>query len=303
MNVMICALGLGDLAEHGLEPLLELAAVLRAGDHRAEVERDHALVLERLGHVARRRSAARAPRRSPSCRRPARRSAPGCSSCGARAPGSRGGSRRRARSPGRACPRRASSVRSRPYRSSTWYFSSGFWSVTRCRPRTSASAASTPSRCRPASRRIVAPRECAPRAARAAGARSRRTRRVSASASRNAVSSTVAERRRDPDLGGPCAYTFGRRSSAASTRSRSGFGATPSACSSGYTTPSGSESSANSRCSGSIVWWFRASACCRAPSSAACDFIVSLLRPCPSSSARHGVRAPPVRPWSSPYIA
>ena len=35
-----------------LEPLLELAAVLRAGDHRAEVERDQPLVAQRLGHVA-----------------------------------------------------------------------------------------------------------------------------------------------------------------------------------------------------------------------------------------------------------
>ena len=46
------ALGVGDLLEHGLEPLLELAAVLRAGDERAHVERDDALVLEALGHVA-----------------------------------------------------------------------------------------------------------------------------------------------------------------------------------------------------------------------------------------------------------
>ena len=35
--------GVLDLVEHGLEPLLELAAVLRAGDHRAEVERDDRL--------------------------------------------------------------------------------------------------------------------------------------------------------------------------------------------------------------------------------------------------------------------
>ena len=33
------ALGVGDLLEHGLQPLLELAAVLGAGHHRAEVER------------------------------------------------------------------------------------------------------------------------------------------------------------------------------------------------------------------------------------------------------------------------
>ena len=46
------ALGVGDLLEHGLQPLLELAAVLRAGDERAHVERDDALVLEAFGHVA-----------------------------------------------------------------------------------------------------------------------------------------------------------------------------------------------------------------------------------------------------------
>ena len=46
------ALGVGDLLEHGLEPLLELAAVLRARDHRADVERDDALVAQTLGHVA-----------------------------------------------------------------------------------------------------------------------------------------------------------------------------------------------------------------------------------------------------------
>ena len=46
------ALGVLDLLEDGLEPLLELAAELGAGDERAEVERDDALVLEALGDVA-----------------------------------------------------------------------------------------------------------------------------------------------------------------------------------------------------------------------------------------------------------
>ena len=46
------ALGVLDLLEHGLEALLELAAVLGAGDERAEVERDDPLVLQALGHVA-----------------------------------------------------------------------------------------------------------------------------------------------------------------------------------------------------------------------------------------------------------
>ena len=40
------ALARGDLSEDGLEPLLELAAVLRARDERTDVERPHALSLE-----------------------------------------------------------------------------------------------------------------------------------------------------------------------------------------------------------------------------------------------------------------
>ena len=45
--------GVLDLGEDGLEPLLELAAVLRAGQERADVERPHALALQALGNVAR----------------------------------------------------------------------------------------------------------------------------------------------------------------------------------------------------------------------------------------------------------
>jgi hypothetical protein len=41
-----------DLLEHGLEPLLELAAVLRPGDHRPEVQADERLPRRILGHVA-----------------------------------------------------------------------------------------------------------------------------------------------------------------------------------------------------------------------------------------------------------
>ena len=47
------AVGRGDLLEHGLEALLELAPVLRAGQQRAQVERPDAPPLEALGHVAR----------------------------------------------------------------------------------------------------------------------------------------------------------------------------------------------------------------------------------------------------------
>jgi hypothetical protein len=41
-----------DLGEHALEALLELAAVLGAGEQRGQVEREELLVLERLGDVA-----------------------------------------------------------------------------------------------------------------------------------------------------------------------------------------------------------------------------------------------------------
>ena len=42
----------GDLLEDGLETLLELTPVLRAGEERADVELEDPLVLEALGHVA-----------------------------------------------------------------------------------------------------------------------------------------------------------------------------------------------------------------------------------------------------------
>src|SRR5690606_34070268 len=45
------ALGVLDLLEDRLEPLLELAAVLGARHHAGQVERDDPLVLERLGDV------------------------------------------------------------------------------------------------------------------------------------------------------------------------------------------------------------------------------------------------------------
>ena len=52
MNRMISPLGGGDLVEHRLQPLLELAAILGAGDQRAHVERQQLLVLQALRHVA-----------------------------------------------------------------------------------------------------------------------------------------------------------------------------------------------------------------------------------------------------------
>ena len=46
------AVGLFDLAQHGLQALLELAPELRAGHHRRQVQCHQALVLERFGNVA-----------------------------------------------------------------------------------------------------------------------------------------------------------------------------------------------------------------------------------------------------------
>ena len=46
------ALGRGDFLQHGLQPLLELAAVFRAGDQRAQVERQQLLVFQAFRHVA-----------------------------------------------------------------------------------------------------------------------------------------------------------------------------------------------------------------------------------------------------------
>jgi hypothetical protein len=43
---------LGQFVQHGLQALLELAAELGAGQQRGHVERQHALALERLGHLA-----------------------------------------------------------------------------------------------------------------------------------------------------------------------------------------------------------------------------------------------------------
>src|ERR671911_237105 len=46
------AAGLLDLAHDLLQPLFELSAVLRAGNQRANIERDQPLVLQLLGNVA-----------------------------------------------------------------------------------------------------------------------------------------------------------------------------------------------------------------------------------------------------------
>ena len=52
MKMMVLPSSFAQLLQHGLQPLLELAAVFRAGEQRGEVEHEQALVLQRLGHFA-----------------------------------------------------------------------------------------------------------------------------------------------------------------------------------------------------------------------------------------------------------
>ena len=81
------ALAVLHLLQQRLQPLLELAAILGTGDQGAEIERQQPAVAQGFRHVAVDDAAAPGPRRSRSCRRRARRSAPGCSWSGATAPG------------------------------------------------------------------------------------------------------------------------------------------------------------------------------------------------------------------------
>ena len=133
------ALGLGDLAQHRLEAVLELAAVLGCPRSARRCRGIRRRSFRALGHVARHdalgeplgdgglahagladqhRVVLRAPREHLD---------------------RRGGSPRRVPPPGRSCPR-ATSVRSRPNFASAWYFDSGSGSVTRAPPRTEARA-------------------------------------------------------------------------------------------------------------------------------------------------------------------
>ena len=42
----------GDLLQHGLEPLFEFAPIFRSRDERPEIERHDALLFEAVGHIA-----------------------------------------------------------------------------------------------------------------------------------------------------------------------------------------------------------------------------------------------------------
>ena len=154
------AAGVLDLLEDGLQALLELAAVLRAGEQRADVERDHAAVAQRLGDVAvddalgealddRGLADAGLADQHRVVLRAAREDLDDAADLVVAADD-------RVELALARRPR----VRSRPNCSSAWNLSSGLWSVTRCGPRTSSSALSD---------RLVRRRRCA-RSASPAGA-------------------------------------------------------------------------------------------------------------------------------------
>ena len=52
MKRMTWPCGVFDFFQDGLEAVFEFAAIFRSGEHGAEIERDHAFVLEHFGHVA-----------------------------------------------------------------------------------------------------------------------------------------------------------------------------------------------------------------------------------------------------------
>ena len=161
---------------------------------------------------------------------------------------------------GSSLPLRASSVRSRPKRSSAWYWSSGFSLVTRWLPAHVLERAEQrvvrDARARAAGRR----RRRRARSSRAARARWRGSRRRGRRAGRRPPRGPGTRRARAGRSASVCPYTCGSEPIASSTRSRTVFGATPSRSSTGSTTLSGWPSSAASRCSG-VTWvWLRSRA-------------------------------------------
>ena len=152
---------------------------------------------------------------------------------------------------GSSLPCSASSVRSRPKRSSAWYLSSGLGSVTRCGPRTSRSASRIASGVAPARCRMAADSACDP-----ASASSRCSVETYSSESLRASWSAAWKTRtsspdgRASDAAAP--FTSGSLSSAAFSSERICSGGAPSLRSTGTTTPPSCSSSTASRCSGVI---------------------------------------------------
>ena len=125
MNRMIRPSALDHFLEHRLEPLLKLTAKLRARDQRPQIKRDQPAVLQAFGNVVR-----NDPLRQPldNSRLPDARLADQARIVlrpPAKAPAPPAGSSASRPITGSILPFFASPTRSRPYRSSAWYLSSG----------------------------------------------------------------------------------------------------------------------------------------------------------------------------------
>ena len=176
---------------------------------------------------------------------------------------------------GSSLPLRASSVRSFAYFSSDWYFASGFWSVTRCVPRTPCRAFKMAS--------CVAPNDassnCAPSFFCTANASSRCSvetySSLKFSASLKACSITFDN---TADIFG-CAFeplTLGSLLTASCAFMRTCAAGTSARSSSGIRMPSLSCSKADNKCSGSTSGLPFSSASELAACTASCDFTVNL---------------------------
>ncbi len=163
---------------------------------------------------------------------------------------------------GSSRPSRAASVRSRPNFSSAWNLSSGVWSVTRCEPRTSASACRRRSRVAPTARSALPAGPSWPAIASSRCSTetySSLSWRISRSAPRSTDMSSADV------VGSAWLVRVGSASSAALTSARSASGDAPSLRRTGATRPpSCSSKSTASRCSGETCAWRRVGASARA---------------------------------------
>ena len=176
---------------------------------------------------------------------------------------------------GSSLPCAAASVRSRPYFSRARNLSSGLSSVTRCEPRTSASALRSASRVAPLARNAS---PAPPGWAASASSRcsvetySSLSSRISLSAVRRIWTSSV-----EPPAGSAVAGppdSLGSASSRGASAWRTAAGSAPSLRSTGATTPPSCSSSTASRCSGVVCGLRRSSASRWAACSASWDLMV-----------------------------
>ena len=174
---------------------------------------------------------------------------------------------------GSSLPASAASVRSRPNFSSAWYLSSGFWSVTRCEPRTSARACSSASWVAPAAR-SASPARALDCESASSTCSVETYSSLSSRASLSAARSTATSSDPAPEPSPP-SPRVGWASSAALTSARIGCTPAPSLLRTGTTTPPSCSSRTESRCSGVTCGLRRSSASVCAAWIASCDLIVN----------------------------